>query len=251
MEISQTEQTARTVTASLLGRMRKPIVRIRRIHPWLYQSRPALNGQRFRQEMFRSLLQELQPDAVFESGTYRGATTQFLWHVSGRPVYTVEKDPALARLATRRFRDVTEIRVMKSDSRKALQSLRENSSFPKSRIFFYLDAHWEEDLPLREEVAIITEGWTDSLILIDDFKVPDDPGYGFDTYAGTQLSIEYLGDAVGAYQVFWPNCPSSEETGARRGCVLLAAPTLADRMAALDPVRSMGDAVPLGRAGSR
>jgi hypothetical protein len=251
MAINQSEQTDRTATAPLLGLIRKPIARIRRIHPWLYQSRPALNGQRFRQEMFRSLLQELQPDVVVESGTYRGATTQFLWHVSGRPVYTVEKDPTLARLVARRFRDVADIRVIKSDSRKALQGLRENSSFPKSRVFFYLDAHWEDDLPLREEVAIITGGWTDSLILIDDFKVPDDLGYGFDTYAGTQLSIEYLGDTVGAYQAFWPNCPSHEETGALRGCVLLAAPALADRMAALDTVRSMDDAVPLGRAVSR
>lgn len=251
MAIHQSEQTARTATVPLPGFIRKPIAVIRRMHPWLYPAWPALNGQRFRQDMFRSLLQELQPRAVFESGTYRGATTQFLWHVSGRPVYTVEKDAALARLASRRFRDVADIRVTQSDSRKALQGLRANSSFPKSRVFFYLDAHWEEDLPLREEVATITRGWTDSLILIDDFKVPDDPGYGFDTYAGTQLSIEYLGDAVGEYQIFWPNCPSREETGARRGCVLLAAPTLADRMAALDPVRSTDDAVPLGRADGR
>ncbi|MCC9704406.1 MULTISPECIES: O-methyltransferase [Streptomyces] len=251
MTIHQSEQTTRTATVPLLGFIRKPIAGIRRMHPWLYPAWPALNGQRFRQEMFRSLLQELQPQAVFESGTYRGATTQFLWHVSGRPVYTVEKEPAFARLAARRFRNVSDIRVIKSDSRKALQGLRENSSFPKSRVLFYLDAHWEDDLPLREEVAVITDSWTDSLILIDDFKVPDDPGYGFDTYAETQLSVEYLGNAVGEYKVFWPNCPSGEETGARRGCVLLAAPTLADRMAALDAVRSMDDGVPLCRAGSR
>lgn len=251
MGTHQSEQTARTTTIPLKRFIRKPMAGIRRLHPWLYQSWPALNGQRFRQEMFRALIQELRPHAVFESGTYRGATTQFLWHVSGRPVYTVEKEPAFARPAARRFRDVSDIRVIKSDSRKALLGLRDNSSFPKSRVFFYLDAHWDADLPLREEVAIITGSWTDSLIVIDDFKVPDDPGYGFDTYAGTQLSIEYLGDAVGAYKIFWPNCPSREETGARRGCVVLAAPTLADRLAALEPVRRMDDAVRLGRAAGR
>ncbi|MFC5633140.1 hypothetical protein ACFPZJ_04890 [Streptomyces bullii] len=231
--------------------MRKPIAGVRRLHPLLYPSWPALNGQEFRQEMFRCLLRELQPDAVFESGTYRGATTRFLWHVSGRPVYTVEKEPTFARLAARRFRDVSDIRVIKSDSRKALLDLRSNPSFPKSRVFFYLDAHWEADLPLREEVAIITGTWTDSLIVIDDFKVPADPGYGFDTYAGTELSIEYLGDAVGSYEPFWPDCPSHEETGARRGCVLLAAPSLAGRVSALGPVRGVDDAAVHGRVGSR
>ncbi|MFE9773384.1 hypothetical protein ACFYOV_17210 [Streptomyces sp. NPDC005931] len=251
MVSNRSEQTARSATDSLRGLVRKPIGHIRRSHPWLYPSRPALNGQRFRQTMCRSLLQELQPDAVFESGTYRGATTQFLWHVSGSPVYTAEKDPAFARLAARRFRDVPDVSVIRSDSRKALQRLRTTSSFPKSRVFFYLDAHWEQDLPLREEVAIVTGGWTDSLILIDDFKVPDDPGYGFDTYAGTELSIAYLGDAVRDYAIFWPNCPSREETGARRGCVLLAAPALAERTAALGTVRSVLDAVPVGSAGSR
>lgn len=250
MGIHQSERIARTTTKPLTRIIRKPIEGIRRLHPWLYRPWPALNGQQFRQGMFRSLIQELRPEAVFESGTYRGATTEFLWHVSGRPVYTVEKEASFARLAARQFRSISDIKVIKSDSRKTLLGLRENPSFPKSRVLFYLDAHWDADLPLREEVAIVTGSWTDSLIVIDDFKVPDDPGYGFDTYAGTELSIEYLGDAVGTYEIFWPNCPSRDEVGARRGCVLLAAPTIAQQISALAQVR-IHRASPLGRVGGR
>ncbi|MBA4860959.1 hypothetical protein H1V43_06100 [Streptomyces sp. PSKA54] len=196
------------------------------IKPWLYGPFPsALNGQHFRQSLFRSLVRAVDPAAIFESGTFHGASTQFFWNVSGRPIYTVEKNPGFAYCAKRRFRRIPEVRVLAGDSRAALKRLRNDDDFPPSRVLFYLDAHWEVDLPLREEVAFITKEWTDSVIVIDDFKVPDDSGYAFDTYDAGELSIEYLGaEAIGSYEVFWPRCPSSEETGARRGCGVLVAP---------------------------
>ncbi|WP_406859656.1 hypothetical protein ABZO31_04650 [Streptomyces sp. HUAS MG47] len=70
---------------------------IRPATSWLHPSRPPLNGQQFRQRLFRSLIREFEPQAVFESGTYYGDSTQFLWNVSGRPVHTVEKNPGFAR----------------------------------------------------------------------------------------------------------------------------------------------------------
>ncbi|WP_406859657.1 hypothetical protein ABZO31_04655 [Streptomyces sp. HUAS MG47] len=128
--------------------------------------------------------------------------------------------------------------VHTGDSRAALLRLRSSDSFPKSRVLFYLDAHWESDLPLREEVSLVTGTWTDSVIVIDDFKVPDDSGYTFDVYGGQALSMEYLGQGVvDPYEVFWPNCPSSAETGARRGCVVLAAPAVARQVEGLPELR--------------
>ncbi|WP_316744366.1 hypothetical protein [Streptomyces sp. MK7] len=236
----QTEETNNKSDVPFIG---KSMARIRSLHPWLHKTWPPLNGQRFRQTLFRSLIRELQPQAVFESGTHRGTTTEFLWNVSGCPVWTVEKDSRLARQAARKFREVPDIRVVKSDSRRALRELRGTSSFPRSRVLFYLDAHWDADLPLREEVDIITSSWTNSVIVIDDFKVPDDPGYGFDVYGRTELSIKYVGDAITPYQVFWPECPSHQETGARRGCVLLAAPEAAPYVAGLPEVRGVPESV--------
>jgi hypothetical protein len=221
-------------------RLRRSITKpIRTMRPWLYGRWPApLNGQQFRQSLFRSLVRQLQPHAIFESGTYCGGSTQFLWNLSGTPVYTVEKHPGFARCAMRRFRRNPEVRVLNEDSRDALRTLRSSDQFPRSRVLFYLDAHWEKDLPLQEEVDIITKAWTESVIVIDDFKVPGDDGYGFDTYGDVQLSMEYLGEeAVAPYEVFWPNCPSSKESGCRRGCVVLAAPDVAGQVAELPVVR--------------
>lgn len=207
--------------------------------PWIYGRYPsALNGQRFRQRLFRSLIRAFDPEAIFESGTYGGASTHFLWTLSGRPIWTVEKNRGWAYCAKRRFRTIPEIRVLSGDSRAALRSLRDSNDFPASRALFYLDAHWEADLPLREEVDMITSRWADSIIVIDDFKVPDDSGYGFDAYGDDELSMDYLGSkAIGRYEAFWPNCPSGKESGARRGCVILVAPSVRSEVQGLPELR--------------
>ena len=92
---------------------------------------------------------------------------------------------------------------------------------PRRRVFFYLDAHWA--LPLREEVQIISDTWSDIVILIDDFQVPDDPGYGFDDYGeGLRLTAEYLPEATWSrYAALYPVASSRVETGKKRGCIVL------------------------------
>ncbi|MFF1695533.1 hypothetical protein ACFVXC_18150 [Streptomyces sp. NPDC058257] len=203
--------------------------------PWL----EPFNGQRARQDMFRSLVSAVRPVALFESGSYRGASTRFLWQVSGRPVYTAEKNPSFARYVAREFRHVPDIKVLNRDSRDALRILHGGAHIPPSEPFLcYLDAHWNADLPLREEVAFILQKWPLSVIVIDDFKVPDDHDYGFDAYGRTELTVDYLGSStLGASHVLWPSCPGREETGYRRGCVVLASPKVAATVSDLPELR--------------
>ena len=61
-------------------------------------------------------------------------------------------------------------------------------------------------------------------MLIDDFAVPDDPGYAFDSYGPNQRStLEYLlqGELT-SLTTYFPSTPSELETGARRGYVVAA-----------------------------
>ena len=61
--------------------------------------------------------------------------------------------------------------------------------------------------------------------MVDDFHVPFDSGYGYDDYgAGRSLTADYIEPIVAAHglRVFYPSTPSAHETGARRGCVILA-----------------------------
>lgn len=117
--------------------------------------------------------------------------------------------------------------------------MHKGGHIPSSEPFLcYLDAHWNADLPLRDEVAFILQKWPLSVIVIDDFKVPDDSDYGFDSYDGIELSLDYLGRAaVGESHILWPNCPAREETGYRRGCVVLASPERASAVEELPELR--------------
>ena len=77
-----------------------------------------------------------------------------------------------------------------------VRALRELTQEPIDRAvptLFYLDAHWHEYLPLRDELEIALGQFANAVVLIDDFQVPDDPGYGFDDYGpGKTLNLEYL-----------------------------------------------------------
>ncbi|HZG04292.1 MAG TPA: hypothetical protein VE546_12075 [Streptomyces sp.] len=204
--------------------------------PWL----EAFNGQHARQQLVRAILRTVEPYAVFEAGSYRGATTRFLWYASGKPVFTAEKNRSFARYVGRVFRHVPEVKVINRDSRDALRVLHDGNYLPSGAcIFFYLDAHWNADLPLREEVEFITGAYPESVILIDDFKVPDDEGYGFDVYGPVELSMEYLAGATGRYRALWPSVSSDKETGYRRGCVVLAGPDTAQRLQTLSELRTL------------
>lgn len=90
--------------------------------------------------------------------------------------------------------------------------------------FFYLDAHWENYLPLRDEMRFILDAFSAPLILIDDFQVPGEGGYFYDDYgAGKALTAEYLADCIPAEtMLFYPSTPSCQETGRRRGWVVVA-----------------------------
>jgi hypothetical protein len=111
------------------------------------------------------------------------------------------------------------------DSRTFLRDLASKEELRGQRTLFYLDAHWGRDLPLRAELAIIVEAWPNAVIVIDDFEVPDDPGYGFDAYDGRRISVDSLPRLPG-WALLFPAVRSEEETGARRGCAVLVAPSM-------------------------
>lgn len=59
---------------------------------------------------------------------------------------------------------------------------------------FYLDAHWQEYWPLRDEIKEILR-LKRSIILIDDFYTPGKP-FGYDTYNGSRLDLNYIRDLI-------------------------------------------------------
>ena len=183
------------------------------------------NGQEFRQRIFLEMVGKMSFSAIAETGTFRGLTTQYMYRNSGLPVYTAELNPRFFAYARIRLREDANIRLYNMDSREFLRQLVNDKLLETADVFFYLDAHWGEDLPLLEELEIIFENLPGAVVMIDDFKVPGDDRYAYDDYGiGKTLSLEYLTPAIDKYALsaFFPVQDAAGETGARRGCVVIA-----------------------------
>jgi predicted O-methyltransferase YrrM len=184
------------------------------------------NGQLVRQALFRDIIVNIRPHAIVETGTYLGTTTNFLAD-TGLPIYSVEADPRNYGFARARFWRRRNVTLLQGDSRETLQKLIGGPlrALASSSLFFYLDAHWNDDLPLAEELELVFSRCSAAVVMIDDFQVPFDEGYGYDDYGpGKALVPRYIASAVSVHELraFYPSTSSADESGARRGCVVLA-----------------------------
>lgn len=183
-----------------------------------------MNGQTGRQAIVREILEAFRPTVIVETGTHRGASAAFLFDVAGVPVVTSEISERSYWFARRRFLNHAGIDVRRSDSREMLRSLVTSGQFDLTRPFLYLDAHWHDDVPLAGELSIISESFTGGVVMIDDFEVPGDAGYGFDDYgSGRELTLRnYEQHFPPTHMPLFPSLPSADERPPQRGCVVLA-----------------------------
>jgi hypothetical protein len=194
-----------------------------------------MNSQAFRTELARRLIRECKIARIVETGTFLGTTTEFFAEF-GIPVTTAESNPDHAQKSAARLSKWKNVDLRAYDSVRVLQELTREPIDRSVPTLFYLDAHWEHHLPLREEAELAVAHFAKAVLLIDDFAVPDDPGYGFDDYGpNKRLTLEYLlqGNLRHLAQYF-PSAPSHQETGARRGCVVVTAN--AELMTILDQI---------------
>lgn len=200
--------------------------------------RGPMNGQTARLEIARELLEHCGVTRIIETGTFRGTTTE--WFASfGIPVLSAELSPRFAEFSRIRLRKTPFVRIVTANSVDLLKKLVREGDGLTEPTLFYLDAHWYDHLPLREEYEIISEHFAHPIILIDDFQVPDDPGYTFDDYGnGKALTLDYLRPAFRPEpEIFFPATAARWETGARRGCTVITTDkTIAQRIDAAIPL---------------
>lgn len=201
------------------------------------------NGQQSRRKLFLSLMERLKPEVIVETGTYRGTTTEFMAS-SGIQVVSIEGHARNYGYAAMRLKKLRNVRVFLGDSREVLKRLFENelAGLVSGTIFVYLDAHWNSDLPLEGEINLVFEACPNAVVMIDDFEVPSDPGYTFDDYGeGSALVYSYIAPAVARHRlrVFYPSGPSAEETGLKRGAVVLSKEVHAASLSAEPLLREM------------
>ena len=185
------------------------------------------NGQLARQALFRDIIDTCQRFAIVETGTYLGTTAEFLAD-TGLPIFSIESDRRNYGFARARLWRRRNVSLFRGDSRETLRKLFDgplHELASSSSLFFYLDAHWNDDLPLADELELVFSRCSAAAVMIDDFQVPFDAEYRYDDYgAGKALVPRYIAPVVSFYGLgtFYPSTSSATESGLRRGCVVLA-----------------------------
>jgi predicted O-methyltransferase YrrM len=182
------------------------------------------NGQIIRQQMFWRLVHSIGAVAIVETGTYRGTTTESIAQQFTGHIYTCELNRRYYEYARRKLASYRNVTIEHADSVNYLTKLLQSDKLDGARTIFYLDSHWNEDLPLLGELTSILDSGIPAAILIDDFAVPFDSGYTFDDYGhGKRLSVEILSGHLNQIKgIFFPGVSANLETGRRRGAVILA-----------------------------
>ena len=185
------------------------------------QSYPPLNGQKIRTKIVNKILRSKKIKEIYETGTYIGTTTIFFskFKIS---VSTCEISPSYYFIANDRFKKIKNIKIENSNS---YEYLKNNLKKTNKNIFFYLDAHNESDAnPLLKELDIIYKKISNFIILIDDFLVPHDLNYGFDSDNGNLLNLSYIKKFVKKkpINIYFPKSKCINETGLKRGSVYIS-----------------------------
>jgi hypothetical protein len=182
------------------------------------------------------------PELLVETGAYRGWTTRFLATLTEAPVVSIERNARHRMFARLNLRGVPRVRLLAGDSVRTLRRLVETSDLAGRRVLFYLDAHWGTELPVVPELETILDRRGPSVVVIDDFRVDDDEGYAYDCFGNSGcLELPLIAGVVERFRprLFWPATPSTYETGARKGSIILASPALADVLSSSKQLRSV------------
>lgn len=130
---------------------------------------------------FFTLLNKIYPiDAVIETGTERGATTQFFASCF-KEVHSIELADSAYNSAVAAFKDKPHVHMHLGSSQQVLEKLL--PTLKDKTLLFFLDAHWYDYWPLGDELDEISKTHHDHcIIVIDDFKVPGRSDISYDGY---------------------------------------------------------------------
>jgi len=198
----------------------------------------GFNGQYVRASLLLYLMKTLSIDSFIETGTFRGETCLLVAAQTDARIQSCDVVDGHVSFAQRVLAPFGErVQIELQDSRDFLkQKIAEKNL---GRPLLYLDAHWFRDLPLIGELEVILAGLEEYIIVIDDFRVPSDNGFGFDSYGRISLEWNLIAPTVlnsaRPPSVWYPSYPSKLETGPKRGFVLLTSGEMRNAVSAAVP----------------
>lgn len=182
------------------------------------------NRQSIRLKTFREIDARIAFENYIETGTYQGMTTRFFAETAAKrnaQVYSCEISADYFAIAARTVGARKNVHLHHGDSVAFLRSLTPTLSGAVN--FVYLDAHWYDYLPLRDELSLLAN-WHNTVVMIDDFKVPFDEAFGWDRYdEDREICLRYIEGSIGSSPIYFPNYPAKREgVGIARGYCVIA-----------------------------
>jgi len=161
-----------------------------------------------------SLIKKFGIKTIIETGTWKGRTAQ-LMSTMADTVYTIEIDEEVYN-TTNFLDDIPNVHRLLGDSPKVMDEILAKVTHPT---LFFLDAHWEDNWPLLEELNIISKHkLNDSVIVIHDIYNPTKPDFHYDSYKGVRLDWDYIRPLItkiySNYYYYYNNETSGDKCGA-------------------------------------
>ena len=164
---------------------------------------------------FDFLVERYQCDAIIETGSNMGDTTDYLArtypHLS---IVTCDVVDKYVDIVKRRVGFMPHTHVEKIDSPELIAKFKDEFRCP----LYYLDAHWYEDWPLERELGLIDNG----VVCVDDFNIGH-PRFGYDKYGEIECGPQMLSRFADKIPHYYTNNPEAQhelpclQTGRRGG----------------------------------
>jgi len=179
------------------------------------------NGDNFIANNFLKLKEKFNIENAIETGTFEGGTTIFLAQ-NFKNVFSIECNVVSFIKAENNIKNANvNVNLIFGKSEEVLPFIL---NIVSNNTIFYLDAHWYNDCPLKNELQLIKKFNLKPIIAIHDFFIPDSKKLGYDTYNGQSFTYEWLKEDLDAiydkkYNYFYNNDIESE--GAMRGIIYI------------------------------
>jgi predicted O-methyltransferase YrrM len=183
------------VPFAMIHSKKETLSRLKQLESLRLTPQEAFHNDPILQQFLLSSIDFFKATTFFETGTFRGDSIIWLANrTKNIGLISCESEEYFYKLALRRFSQVStraRVSLLNKSSPTAIRECFE-SGLLQEPILFWLDAHWNEYWPLIDELKEILQWCRKSILIIDDFKVPNNPELEYDTYDGQDNSLEYI-----------------------------------------------------------
>jgi len=158
-------------------------------------------------EIAFDLIKRFDINKYTETGVFKGASVKIVsdWFEKLDPnfsklqskfsMYEIDLEKKYIDDINFKYVNNPNIKAFQGNSPEVLQKLINDGYYSENdNCLFFLDAHWNEYIPMLDELCIIKQ-IKNAIILLDDFKTPG-TRYGFCKYGDIEFDINYIRDVI-------------------------------------------------------